>query len=115
MQDFSFQNIEALNKSQRFLYGHDDLFINLTSLFEKKKLTNKIIFNGIKQLEENIKTEIAKLNNIRTNAEYKSETNHPPNKINIIKCLLDYVNIEKDQLLKIVEKAYKKRNPLINS
>ncbi len=46
MQDFSFQNIEALNKFQRFLYGHDDLFINLTNLFEKKKLPNKIIFNG---------------------------------------------------------------------
>ena len=36
MQDFSFKNIEALNKFQRFLYGHDDLFINLTNLFEKK-------------------------------------------------------------------------------
>ena len=46
MQDFSFQNIEALNKFQRFLYGHDNLFINLTNLFEKKKLPNKIIFNG---------------------------------------------------------------------
>jgi DNA polymerase III subunit delta' len=46
MQDFSFKNIEALNKFQRFLYGHDDLFINLTNLFEKKKLPNKIIFNG---------------------------------------------------------------------
>jgi DNA polymerase III subunit delta' len=46
MQNFSFQNIETLNKFQRFLYGHDDLFINLTSLFEKKKLPNKIIFNG---------------------------------------------------------------------
>jgi len=46
MQDFSFQNIETLNKFQRFLYGHDDLFIHLTSLFEKKKLPNKIIFNG---------------------------------------------------------------------
>jgi DNA polymerase-3 subunit delta' len=46
MQDFSFQNIETLNKFQRFLYGHDDLFINLTSLFEKKKLPNKIIFSG---------------------------------------------------------------------
>jgi DNA polymerase-3 subunit delta' len=46
MQDFSFQNIETFNKFQRFLYGHDDLFINLTSLFEKKKLPNKIIFNG---------------------------------------------------------------------
>ena len=46
MQDFSFQNIETLNKFQRYLYGHDDLFINLTNLFEKKKLPNKIIFNG---------------------------------------------------------------------
>ena len=42
MQNFSFQNIEILNKFQRYLYGHDDLFINLTSLFEKKKLPNKI-------------------------------------------------------------------------
>jgi DNA polymerase III subunit delta' len=46
MQNFRFQNIEILNKFQRYLYGHDDLFINLTSLFEKKKLPNKIIFNG---------------------------------------------------------------------
>ena len=46
MQNFSFQNIEILNKFQRYLYGHDDLFINLTSLFEKKKLPNKIIFSG---------------------------------------------------------------------
>jgi DNA polymerase-3 subunit delta' len=46
MQDFNFLNIETLNKFQRFLYGHDDLFLNLTSLFEKKKLPNKIIFNG---------------------------------------------------------------------
>jgi hypothetical protein len=36
MQNFSFQNIEILNKFQRYLYGHDDLFVNLTSLFEKK-------------------------------------------------------------------------------
>ena len=46
MQDISLQNIETLNKFQRFLYYHDDLFINLTNLFEKKKLPNKIIFNG---------------------------------------------------------------------
>jgi hypothetical protein len=70
----------------------------------------KIIFNGIKQLEENIKTEIEKLNNVSTKYEYNSELGHPPNRVNIIKCLLDYVNIEKDQLLKIVENAYKKRN-----
>ena len=75
----------------------------------------KIIFNGIKQLEENIKTEIEKLNNVLTKREYKSELGHPPNRVNIIKCLLDYVNIEKDQLLQIVEKAYKKRNTQINT
>ncbi|MSP06389.1 MAG: hypothetical protein EXR13_02310 [Candidatus Fonsibacter sp.] len=46
MRDLNFLNIETFNKYQRFLYGHDDLFKNLTSLFEKKKLPNKIIFNG---------------------------------------------------------------------
>ena len=46
MQDSNFLNIESLNKYQRFLYGHDDLFKNLMSLFKKKKLPNKIIFKG---------------------------------------------------------------------
>ena len=46
MQDFNFLNIESFNKYQRFLYGHDILFKNLTSLFKKKKLPKKIIFNG---------------------------------------------------------------------
>ena len=46
MQDFNYLNIENFNKYQKFLYGHDDLFKNLTSLFSKKKLPNKIIFNG---------------------------------------------------------------------
>ena len=46
MQNSNFTNIESLNKYQRFLYGHDDLFKNLISLFEQKKLPNKIIFKG---------------------------------------------------------------------
>jgi DNA polymerase III subunit delta' len=46
MQDYNFINIETLNKYQRFLYGHDDLFKKLSNLFEKNKLPNKIIFNG---------------------------------------------------------------------
>ena len=46
MQNSNFLNIESLNKYQRFLYGHDDLFKNLISLFEQKKLPNKIIFKG---------------------------------------------------------------------
>ena len=40
MQDYNFINIETLNKYQRFLYGHDDLFKKLSNLFEKKKLPN---------------------------------------------------------------------------
>jgi DNA polymerase-3 subunit delta' len=46
MQDSNFLNIESLNKYQRFLYGHDDMFKNLISVFEQKKLPNKIIFKG---------------------------------------------------------------------
>ena len=46
MQDSNFLNIESLNKYQRFLYGHDNLFKNLISFFEQKKLPNKIIFKG---------------------------------------------------------------------
>jgi DNA polymerase III subunit delta' len=46
MQVNNFINIETLNKYQRFLYGHDDLFKKLSNLFEKNKLPNKIIFNG---------------------------------------------------------------------
>jgi DNA polymerase-3 subunit delta' len=46
MQDLNFLNIESFNKYQRFLYGHDILFKNLTSLFKKNKLPKKIIFNG---------------------------------------------------------------------
>jgi hypothetical protein len=69
----------------------------------------KIIFNGLKQLEENIIAEIAKLNNAKTQREYSYETVHPPNKVRIIKCLLDYVNIAKEDILKIIERAYSKK------
>ena len=69
----------------------------------------KIIFNGLRQLEENIIAEIAKLNNTNTQREYSCEAVHPPNKVRIIKCLLDYVNIEKPELLKIIERAYSKK------
>jgi DNA polymerase-3 subunit delta' len=46
MPNVNFLNIEELNKSQKLLYGHNDLFKNLTSLFKMKKLPNKIIFSG---------------------------------------------------------------------
>ena len=46
MQSINFLNIEELNKFQRFLYGHDNIFKTLTSLFKINKLPNKIIFSG---------------------------------------------------------------------
>jgi hypothetical protein len=59
------------------------------------KYKEKIIFNGLKQLEENIIKEIAKLYSTNIQREYSYEIGHPPNKVRIIKCLLEYVNIEK--------------------
>jgi hypothetical protein len=65
-----------------------------------------IIFTGIKKLEDNIISEIEKLNDLRKRSQYSSERGHPPNKVLIIKCLLDYANIDKDNLLQIIDQAY---------
>ena len=46
MSDINFQNIETQNRYQRFLYGYDNIFTNLVTLYKKNKLPNKIIFNG---------------------------------------------------------------------
>jgi hypothetical protein len=73
----------------------------------------KIIFNGLRQLEENIITEIAKLYSNNIQREYSYEIGHPPNKVRIIKCLLEYVNIEKNDLLRIIEKTYGKKESLV--
>jgi len=73
---------------------------------QPKPEEEKIIFNGLKQLEENIVKEIAKLYSNNIQREYSYEIGHPPNKVRIIKCLLEYVNIEKNDLLRIIEKAY---------
>jgi hypothetical protein len=71
----------------------------------------KIIFVGLKKMEDNIIEQIRKLyGHTHTckdkQREYKYEMSHIPNKIRIIKCLLEYVNIDKDELLKILEVAY---------
>lgn len=73
---------------------------------EATKEEEKIIFNGLKELEENIIKEIAKLYSSNIQREYSYEIGHPPNKVRIIKCLLEYVNIEKNDLLHIIEQAY---------
>jgi len=71
----------------------------------------KIIFVGLKKMEDNIIEQIHKLYRHTYNCkdkerEYKYEMDHMPNKIRIIKCLLEYINIDKEDLLKIVERAY---------
>jgi hypothetical protein len=73
---------------------------------EASKDEEKIIFNGLKQLEENIIKEIAKIYSSNIQREYSYEIGHPPNKVRIIKCLLEYVNIEKADLITIIEEAY---------
>ena len=71
----------------------------------------KIIFVGLKKLEDNIIEQIRKLYGHTYNCkdkqrEYKYEMDHIPNKIRIIKCLLEYVNIDKNELFQILEVAY---------
>lgn len=71
----------------------------------------KIIFLGLKKMEDNIIEQIHKLyrHTYKCNdkqREYKYEMDHIPNKIRIIKCLLEYVNVNKDELLQIIENAY---------
>ena len=73
--------------------------------YEEKK-DETIIFTGIKKLEDNIISEIEKLNDLRKRSQYTSERSHPPNKVLIIKCLLDYANIDKDNLLQLIDQAY---------
>ena len=71
----------------------------------------KIIFVGLKKMEDNIIEQIRKLYGHTytykdKQREYKYEMDHVPNKIRIIKCLLEYVNIDKDELMRILEVAY---------
>ena len=68
----------------------------------------KIIFYAVKQLEENIIKQIQRVyrnrvNLLATTREYKSEMNHVPNKFRIIKLILGHVNIEREELSKIIE------------
>jgi len=68
----------------------------------------KIIFYAVKQLEENIIKQIQRVyrnrvNLVATTREYKSEMNHVPNKFRIIKLILGHVNIEREELSKIIE------------
>ena len=71
----------------------------------------KIIFVGLKKMEDNIIEQIRRMYSHSYKCkdkerEYKYEMDHMPNKIRIIKCLLEYINVGKDELMQIIESAY---------
>jgi hypothetical protein len=77
----------------------------------------KIIFYAIKQMEDNIIEQIQKLYEHTgklgsTKREYKCEMNYVPNKMRIIKCLIEHVNLDRDEILRIIDEAYKQLKPI---
>ena len=72
----------------------------------------KIIFKGIKQMEDNIIEQIKKLYEntskvIEKTREYKYEMDYVPNKMRIIKCLLEYIHMDRNELNRLIDEAYK--------
>jgi len=71
----------------------------------------KMIFYALKQMEDNIIEQIQKLYQhtsklTSTKREYKTEMDYVPNKMRIIRCLVEHVNISREELHKIIDDAY---------
>ena len=76
----------------------------------------KMIFYAIKQMEDNIINQIQTLYQhtgklTSTKREYKCEMDYVPNKMRIIKCLIEHVNLDRDEILRIINEAYKQKHP----
>jgi hypothetical protein len=67
----------------------------------------KIIFTALQHMEQHLMNRIKEVHGADTKREYGYETNHPPNKVRIIKYMLEYINMERDELIRIVEETYK--------
>ena len=68
----------------------------------------KIIFEGLKKMEENITERLRDI--YGKSPQYKAfereaagEMNYVPNKLKIIKCLLEYINVDKPELIRILD------------
>lgn len=75
---------------------------------DKPDEEKKIIFEGLKKMEENITERLRDI--YGKSVHYKvleretaGEMNYVPNKIKIIKCLLEYINVDKPDLLRMLE------------
>ena len=67
----------------------------------------KIIFKALEHLEQKLKNHIRSVYGPAAENEYGAEMSHPPNKIQIIKYVMEYVNMERDELIKIINETYK--------
>jgi hypothetical protein len=79
-----------------------------------------MIFYAIKQMEDNIIDQIQRLYQhtgklTSTKREYKCEMDYVPNKMRIIKCLIEHVNLDRDEILHIINEAYKQKQPNTDS
>jgi hypothetical protein len=70
----------------------------------------KIIFQAIKKMEKHILNKIGILYGRDVQRDYSYEVDHPCNKIRIIKYILEYINIEREELMKIIDETYNKKN-----
>lgn len=66
----------------------------------------KIIFKALEHLEQKLKNRIRSVHGQAAENEYGAEMSHPPNKIQIIKYVMEYVNIDRDELMKIINETY---------
>lgn len=82
---------------------HNDWHSDYNSEDEPDETDKQIIFQCLKQIEENI------INQLRQKYGFydgrnKNEIEYALNKIKVVKCLLQYVKMEKIELYKIIEK-----------
>jgi len=66
----------------------------------------KIIFHAIKNMEKHLLNKIGLLYGREAQRDYSYEVGHPSNKIRIIKYILEYINIDKEELMKIINETY---------
>lgn len=58
-------------------------------------------------MEMRLMNDVNEIHGPNVKREYGYEVDHPPNKIRIIKRVLEYVNMEREELMKIIEETYK--------
>jgi hypothetical protein len=68
----------------------------------------KIIFQSIKHMEKQILHKIGVLYCNDVQRDYSYEVDHTANKVSIIKYILEYINIERETLLKLIDETYNK-------